>query len=51
MLEAHRDCGYRILVIFLDPRHQEVFERTGKFVIFDETPSTLVLATTPLVAI
>jgi hypothetical protein len=49
-LAAHRDSGYRILVIYLDPRHREVFERTGKFTIFDETPSTLVLTTTPLVA-
>jgi len=49
-LEAHRDGGYRISVIYLDPRHREVFERTGKFAIFDETPSTLVLTTTPLVA-
>lgn len=38
-LEAHRDSGYRILVIYLDPRHREVFERTGKFIIFDETPT------------
>ena len=49
-LEAHRDSGYRILVIYLDPRHREVFERTGKFEIFDETPDTLVLTTTPIVA-
>ncbi len=49
-LEAHRDSGYRILVIYLDPRHREIFERTGKFAIFDETPSTLVLTTTPTVA-
>jgi SAM-dependent methyltransferase len=49
-LEAHRDSGYRIWVIYLDPRHREIFERTGKFAIFDETPSTLVLTTTPTVA-
>ncbi len=35
-LEAHRDTGYRIFVIYLDPRHREVFEETGKFAIFDE---------------
>src|SRR5438270_421904 len=49
-LEAHRDSGYRILVIYLDPRHRGVFERTGKFEIFDETPDTLVLTTRPIVA-
>ncbi len=49
-LEAHRDAGYRILVIYLDPRHREIFERTGKFAIFDETPSTLVLTARPIVA-
>jgi hypothetical protein len=49
-LEANRDSGYRILVIYLDPRHREVFERTGKFKIFDETPNTLVLTTTTVVA-
>ncbi len=36
-LAAHRDGGYRIFVIYLDPRHREIFERTGKFAIFDET--------------
>jgi SAM-dependent methyltransferase len=49
-LAAHRDSGYRILVVYLDPRHREVFERTGKFEIFDETPDTLFLTTTPIVA-
>jgi len=46
-LEAHRDCGYRVMAIYLDPRHRDVFEQTGKFSILDETPSTLLLATTP----
>jgi len=49
-LVAHHDSGYRILVIYLDPRHREVFERTSKFAILDETLNTLVLTTTPLVA-
>jgi hypothetical protein len=49
-LEAHRDSGYRIFVVYLDPRHREVFERTGKFAVFDETPSTLVLTSTAAVA-
>ena len=50
-LEAHRDTGYRILVIYLDPRHREVFEQAGKFAIFNETASTLVLTSTPIVAL
>ncbi len=49
-LEAHRDGGYRIIAIYLDPRHHEVFEQTGNFAILDETPSTLLLTTTPPVA-
>ena len=49
-LAAHRDSGYRILAIYLDPRHREVFERTGKFAIFNETPSILVLTSTPMLA-
>jgi SAM-dependent methyltransferase len=49
-LEAHRDSGYRVLVIYVDPRHRELFERTGNFAIFNETPSTLVLTSTPILA-
>jgi hypothetical protein len=44
-LQAHRDSGYRVLVIYLDPRHRDIFEQTRKFVILDETPSTLILTT------
>jgi len=41
-LVAHHDSGYRILVIYLDPRHREVFEQTGKFAISTkrQTPSS-----------
>jgi hypothetical protein len=49
-LEAHRGSGYRVLVIYLDPRHRELFERTGNFAIFNETPNTLVLTSTPILA-
>jgi hypothetical protein len=41
----HEDYGYRIIIIYADPNHREVFERTGKFVVFDETPETLILTT------
>jgi SAM-dependent methyltransferase len=41
----HRDFGHRIIIIYVDPRHREAFERTQKFVALDETPGTLILTT------
>ena len=41
----HQDFGYRIIIIYSDPRHRKVFERTQKFVVLDETPATLILTT------
>jgi hypothetical protein len=41
----HHDYGYRIIIIYVDPRHREAFERTRKFVVFDETSGTLILTT------
>jgi hypothetical protein len=42
-LEAHCEIGYRVLVVYLDPQHRDIFEQTGKFAVLDETPSTLIL--------
>jgi len=36
-LEAHCANGYRVLVIYLDPRHREIIERSGKFAVLVET--------------
>jgi len=45
-LAAHnKDFGYNIIIIYVDPRHREVFERTGRFAVLDETSVTLVLTT------
>jgi hypothetical protein len=43
-LIAHHDQhGHKVIVIYHDPRHREVFECTEKFVILDQTEDTLVL--------
>jgi SAM-dependent methyltransferase len=49
LVAHHEQCGSRIIVIYVDPQHREIFEETGKFTILDETPNALVL-TTPLEA-
>jgi hypothetical protein len=41
----HKHYGYRIIIIYVDPRHREVFERTGKFAVLDQTSGTLILTT------
>jgi hypothetical protein len=47
-LISHReDHGYRVIVIYVDPRHRGAFEETGKFVVLDESPQVLILTTTP----
>jgi len=45
-LIAHHDqFGYRIIVIYVDPRHREIFEESGKFTIYNEAGNTVVLTT------
>jgi len=47
-LAAHHDrSGYRVIVIYVDPRHAEIFEKTGKFVALFNNPLALVLTTCP----
>jgi SAM-dependent methyltransferase len=41
----HKHHGNRIIIIYADPRHREVFERTGKFAVLDETSGALILTT------
>jgi SAM-dependent methyltransferase len=45
LADHHKNYGYRIIIIYADPRHREVFERTGKFAVLDETSGTLILTT------
>jgi hypothetical protein len=46
-LVAHCEhLGFRAIVIYVDPRHREVFA-TERFVILDESPHLLVLTTPP----
>jgi hypothetical protein len=47
LLAHHKGQGYRVLVIYVDPRHRAVFEGTGMFVVLNETPHILTLATPP----
>ena len=45
-LIAHHDqFGYRIIVIYVDPQHREIFEESGKFTIYNEAGNTVVLST------
>jgi len=41
----HQDYGYRIIIIYVDPRHRDAFQQTQKFVALDETPAALILTT------
>jgi hypothetical protein len=45
LADHHKDYGYRIIIIYHDPRHREVFVRTGKFAVLDQTSGTLILTT------
>jgi hypothetical protein len=50
-LVAHRErFGYRIIVIYVDPRHPEIFENADNFVVLDRSRHALVLSTPPLTA-
>ena len=45
-LIAHHDqLGYRIIVIYVDPQNREIFEKSGKFTIYNEAGNTVVLTT------
>lgn len=41
----HAHCGYRVVVIYVDPQHSEIFEKTAKFVALGKAPDVLVLTT------
>ena len=41
----HKQHGHRIIIIYCDPRHPEIFRNTGKFKILEETPHAVIFAT------
>ena len=45
LLAHHRDHGCHIVIIYVEPRHRDVFERCGVFRILDETQDTVVFTT------
>ena len=47
LVTHHELHGYRIIIIYHDARHREVFENTKKFAILDETKNTVTWATLP----
>lgn len=45
-LIAHREQhGHRVVVIYFEPRHGDIFRDTSEFAILDETPEALILTT------
>jgi hypothetical protein len=44
LIALHKQYNYRIMIIYVDPRHREIFEESGKFTIFDETEDAVILA-------
>ena len=47
LVAHHERYGYRVIVIYVDPRHRAVFEATGMFVPLRETHHILTLVTPP----
>jgi predicted RNA methylase len=47
LVKHHRDRGCRILVIYVDPRHRDVFERCGIFRLLDETQDAVIFTNMP----
>lgn len=45
LIAHHQQHGYSVMIIYVDPRHREIFERTGAFWILAEAPGVLVLTT------
>jgi SAM-dependent methyltransferase len=45
LIAHHRDRGYRVIVIYVVPRHRDLFEKCGLFEILDATRDTVILTT------
>lgn len=41
----HAQCGYRVIIIYVDPQHSDIFEKTAKFAVLTKAPGVLVLTT------
>jgi SAM-dependent methyltransferase len=41
----HRDRGYRVIVVYVVPRHRDIFEKLGIFTMLRETRDFVILAT------
>jgi SAM-dependent methyltransferase len=47
LVTHHRDQGCDILVVYVDPRHRDVFERSGIFRILDDSRHAVIFTTMP----
>ena len=47
LVAHHRDHGCHILVVYVVPRHRDVFERSGIFRALDETQDAVIFTTVP----
>ena len=43
LMAHHQRFGSEIIIIYVDPRHREIFEQTGKFSLLNETRNAVVL--------
>jgi hypothetical protein len=43
----HEKYGFQVIVIYVDPRHAEIFSKSGNFVSHDHNPLALILTTHP----
>jgi hypothetical protein len=50
LAELHTRHDYRVIIIYVEPRHREVFEKTAEFVVLNKAPGVLVLTTDEEVA-
>lgn len=45
LASLHVQYGYRIIIIYVDPRHPDIFEKTTKFAALAKSPDVVVLTT------
>jgi Histone methylation protein DOT1 len=41
----HERDGYRVIIIYVDPRHPDIFEKTTKFAVLTKAPDALIMTT------
>jgi len=47
LISQYEQSGCEIIIIYVDPRHRDIFERTGKFSVLNETDDFVVLHAPP----